>query len=243
MRSVNKKNKQPTASALMALMAWALLVGQPVAADSVPATIAMGKIPAPTFRDVHSAYVRIVANESGFTNIADMDGILRSLSYGIDKLSGIGLTRLMRRMAFHSKRTFPFNSPFLNMTSEERERLEKSKDRQNQWASTVKLDCSLPSGWTGDAKLWKKVYADKCKELVKVTRQFLLGELPSKCDGQPTTWGSETDSTRPGGPIKLGWKEIFCDYANNCKNIPIEDRYKSAVCARNRYWSWIERAK
>lgn len=211
-------------------------------AESVSAELAARRAPRVAFRNVHLAYVRVVANEAGFLSLPDMDGILQALLYP-DNVAGRGLNlaRLMRRIAEHSPRTFPLDSPFLAMASSGRRARSGDKNAQQRWTSTIELGCRVPSGWSWDARVWDKVYAERCRRLVALTGVFLR-VAQSKCDSQPTTWGSEEDASRPGGPIDQGWREVRCDYSDQCAGKTLAQRYSTTDCARNRFWSWNKRA-
>jgi len=227
---------------------------QPAYADSrlVSAAAVMVEIPVPTFDDVHLAYFRIVVNESGLGCLADQDGILQAMLYqgGGRKYSrnvrgtgyGLDYVKLMRRMAAHSTRAFPSDSVFLPISVERRVALEMSQTDHNRWTSTLTLDCSEPLGWSSDTPgTWRANYFKRCSETVETTRAFLVGKLASKCGGTPTTWGSESDTVRRGGPLDLGWNEIVCDRdpSVDCRSFEVQERLNSRVCARNRFWSWI----
>jgi len=244
-----------------------LLLGLSVAgvhADSISARVAASVMPVPTFAEVHRAYMRIVVNESGFRNLADQDGILRSMLWsgggrrpgrsGRGTGYGLDYRALMKRMAAHSKRTFPLDSKFLLMTSAERTVLAKRQTRLNRWTSTLQLDCSEPKGWPktkrdGSRAMdpWRAAYGERCELVVETTRAFLKGRMKSHCDEQPTTWGSVPDTYRPGGPLENGWLEIVCDRPNpdkpeeDCDKLAGRALLNSTTCARNHFWSWLEK--
>jgi len=235
------------------------LLALPVFADPkvVPARLAALKIPTPTFDDVHERFVAIVVNESGFKSVADQDGILQSLLHGGGgrkhdrryRGQGYGLdyTKLMRQMARHSKRTFPANSRFLTLTMAQRLRLARRQTRLNRWTSTLKLDCSDPSGWPekkpdGTPMLSWRLFRERCQRLVETTRAVLQGKVQSYCDGRPTTWGSIWDIRKPGGALDRGWTEVHCDRPpdnpETCEQLTKLELWNSKTCARNTFWTW-----
>jgi hypothetical protein len=85
------------------------------------------------------------------------------------------------------------------------------------------------------------VYADRCKRTAALVRKFLAGEIKTQCNDEPMTWGSDADTQRPGGPIDLKWREIFCDPIA-CRGLEQAEREKLSECADNRFWTW-ERLK
>jgi hypothetical protein len=229
----------------------------------VPAWAAAGKVPTPTFSDIHLAYMRIVVNESGFKSLADQDGILQAMLWngGGRKAGrnrhgqgyGLDYTRLMKRMASHSKRTFPPHSKFLLKTSAERALLVKRQTRLNKWTSTLQLDCSEPEGWPkkkldGVTSMdpWGSNYGKRCRLVVETTRAFLKGKYESFCTDEPTTWGSVPDIYRPGGPRDGGWLEIHCDRPNpknpdeDCNQLTKAELRNSKTCAKNHFWTWLK---
>lgn len=224
----------------------------PVRADQISSFIASKQIPIPTFNDIHERFAAIIINESGFKSFADQDGILRALLWngGGRKSSrnkkgqgyGLDYQKLMKRMAAHSTRIFPSDSKFLNITSEQRILLFKRQTIQNRWTSTLKLDCSEPSGWPETYPSWKHHYGKRCKLVIRTTRAFLRGRIKSYCTGQPTTWGSPADVNRPGGPRDKGWKEIFCNRSSSeyCYELTKKELLNSATCARNQFFNWLE---
>jgi len=246
-----------------------LLLGTAAAhvhAEGISARVASAIMPVPTFADVHRAYMRIAVNESGFRSLADQDGILQALLWngggrkkGRNKKGhgyGLDYRLFMKRMASHSTRTFPSNSKFLVMTSAERSLLKGQQTRQNRWTSTLQLDCSEPKGWPqkkldGSRRMdpWKSHYGKRCQLVVETTRAFLKGRMRSYCDNQPTTWGSKPDIYRPGGPHENGWLEIHCDRPNlenpdeDCNMLSRAELLNSTTCARNYFWSWLEKEK
>lgn len=250
---------------LIALSICAALVA-PAAADrqAISAKLAAAKFPVPTFREVHERFNAICANESGFRSLPDQDGILQALlnsggggrKAGRNKRGqgyGLDYTRLMRRMARHSMRTFPAGSKFLMLTDAQREWLRGRQTRLNRWTSTLKLDCSQPAGWPRhqlDGKTpmlpWR-VYEDRCKALVESTAEVLKGRVRSYCDGRPTTWGNERDVQRKGGPLDQGWAEIHCDRPPDspevCGELTRLELWKRSTCARNTFWTWLETDK
>jgi hypothetical protein len=238
----------------------------PVRAEGLPAWLAAGRMPIPTFAEIHRAFTRICANESGFKSLADQDGILQSLLYAGGgrregrtlRGQGYGLDyrKLMKRMARHSRRTFPTDSKFLMMSGKQRMLLARRQTRQNKWTSTMQLDCSQPEGWPelkkdGSRRMdpWKSHYGKRCQVLVETTRAFLKGRIKSYCDGRPTTWGSKPDIYRPGGAHDEGWLEIHCDRPNpdnpdeDCDELEKPDLLNSTTCARNHFWTWLKTAK
>jgi hypothetical protein len=248
---------------LLALLLLGLSV-VPVHAEQISARLASAVMPFPTFAELHRAYVRIVVNESGFKSIADQDGILKALLWrgggrkagrrGRGKGYGLDYRRLMRRMASHSKRTFPVNSRFLVFTPAQRAALARRQTRQNKWTSTMQLDCSRPVGWPklkrdGSRRMdpWRSHYGKRCQLVVETTRAFLQGRLASYCDGRPTTWGSVPDIYRSGGAHDNDWLEIICDRPNpddpdeDCGTLTKAELLNSITCARNTFWSWLEK--
>ena len=227
-----------------------------VEADSQIAAVDAARVmPTPTFSDVHKAYFRIVANEAPFYSEADHDGILRALLFGGGGRHyrkhepagfgyGLNYTKLMKRMIAHSPRTFPANSKFLMFDLAERKQHRARQTPRNLWSSTLQLNCSEPSGWAqfmpNPLQNWSKLYEKRCKFAVRSTELFLKGLKKSYCDGRPTTWGSENDTYRPGGPADSGWKEIFCDRVSKeqCDALSPAQLLNSRVCAKNRFWSW-----
>lgn len=234
----------------------ALLVSASALAEQIPAWLASSKVPTPTFKDVHRAYMRIVVNESGFKSRADQDGILQALLYGNGggrKMArtrhgqgyGLDYTKLMYRMIRHSKRTFPANSRFLPMTTAQRAWLRSKQTRQNKWTSTMKLDCSEPAGWP-EKKLdgtgmdpWAANFGSRCRLVVASTRSFLRGEFPSNCELWPSTWGSHRDVVRRGGPLDQGWTQVNCNAPGmECADLTKQELRNSEHCARNTFWRW-----
>lgn len=231
-----------------------------VRAESVSARLTALKLPTPTFAEVHRAFVRISANESGFFSIADQDGILQSMLNGggggrvwsrRHRGTGHGLdyARLMRRMARHSTRTFPPWSKFLSVTVSMRV-LANRQTRLNRWTSTMELDCREPPGWpktslSGEPMLpWDKKIRDRCERLVETTHGLLVGRIQSYCNGQPLTWGNESDITRPGGALDKGWTQIHCDRPPgdlaSCAQMTRSEIWSSSTgCARNTFWTWL----
>lgn len=217
----------------------------------IPADLAAGnqrKIPIPTFGELHTAYFRIVVNESGWINLADQDGILQALIncgggrakkknfYGLDP------SKLMRQMVRHSTRTFPPYSKFLGLRPPQREAFKKSQTKHNGWVAHLQTSCAKPIGWP--EKIWRSKYGKRCRKAVRTTRLFLTGKTKTRCNGKPTTWGSHEDTIRPGGPLDRGWKEIVCDRPTpeeNCKSLSRKDRLNSTRCAQNRFWTWREK--
>ena len=255
----------------MTKLAWVLfLIGASLvfwvyadlASGQVSAKLASAELPTPTFDELHRAFVRISANESGFFSLPDQDGILRAMLFGggggrkasrNQKGQGYGLdyAKLMRRMARHSKRTFPADSKFLLMTDARRVSLQERQTRLNKWTSTLQLDCQEPAGWpkttpSGEAMMsWPLVYQERCELLVRTTRQVLKGRVKSFCDGQPTTWGSERDITQPGGALDKGWTEIHCDRppmdpVSCAQKTKLEIWTSTSGCARNTFWTWLK---
>lgn len=254
------------------LILFILLLGcgvylQVEADSSISADEAILYMPTPTFDDVHLAYFRITANEAPFTSLADQDGILQSLLYGgggrrwawrgpsicKDDFDGCGYgldyVKLMRRMIAHSPRTFPANSKFLVMSDAKRTHHRRRQSKRNLWSSTLKLDCSEPSGWAQFSPKrknhWSRLYGKRCRAAVRSTELLLKGLTRTRCDGQPTTWGNDADTTRPGGPLDGGWKEIFCDRVppTTCDLLSGKALLNSKVCAKNRFWTWLIRFK
>lgn len=190
---------------------------------TISAALAASKsVAAVTFREVHEAYVRVVANESGFRSVADQEGILAAqLASGGGRVksragagTGFGLDyrRLMASIVAHSPRTFPTGSEFLRMLSPARvARAERQRTYQNRWTSTLKLDCSKPALWDEVRSGPWLGYAKRCPALVKATERMLQGQVERYCNGSIDTWGSFQDRKRKGGPIDQGWPERLCD--------------------------------
>lgn len=245
----------------LCLCGAALALALPVLADrdALPARVAAGRFPVPTFADVHRAFVRICGNESGMKSLADQDGILQSLLNGGGggrregrryRGQGYGLdyTKLMRRMTRHSKRTFPPDSKFLLLTQPMRARLARRQTRLNKWTSTLELDCRQPAGWPkykldGVTPMlpWRN-FEERCRLLVETTRRVLQGKVESYCDGRPVTWGSEQDITKPDGAIAKGWTEVHCDRPpdtpETCGEKTKLELWNGTTCARNTFWTW-----
>lgn len=240
----------------------------PALADSgevVSARLAAYEFPVPTFAELHLAFVRICANESGFFSLPDQDGILQAMLFGggggrkagrNKKGMGYGLdyAKLMRRMGRHSKRTFPSDSKFLLVTDAMRVVIASKQTFLNKWTSTLELDCQRPAGWPEKARSgrpmlsWPLVVQGRCELLVRTTRQVLKGRVESYCDDQPTTWGSEADVEREGGPLDKGWTEVHCDRPpatpESCGKMTKDEIWASTTgCARNTFWTWITKDK
>lgn len=249
---------------LFLLMILLLTVSTPAIADVLPAKLASSEFPVPTFNELHEQYARVCAHEGGMLSVADQDGILRSLLYrgggrraGRNRRGqgyGLDYALLMRRMLRHSKRTFPSDSRFLAVSVAQKQLIENSRTRLNRWASTLRTDCSKPSGWP-EYKLdgvtpmtpWR-AYEDRCKRFMRSTRKMLKGRIKSYCTGQPTTWGSVPDIRKRGGALDKGWAEIYCDRPPTthveCDVLRYGGRetraalWNSRTCARNTFWSW-----
>lgn len=240
--------------------------------ETIPASVAAARYPVPSFAELHRQFTRVVRNESGWISRADGNGILKSLlfSSGGRDLSrptkkgvgyGIDYTRLMLRMVKHSGRTFPRKSRFLSMISPGRiAHISRLRTYNNVWVSGLQLDCSEPDGWEEERSGSWLGYVKRCAELVEMTGDFLRGEMKNHCMGQPTTWGSESDSRRKGGPLDLGWKEIYCDWpgeflvevdgeeVTDCRSLreaawqhrgeATRALINSRHCARNRFFDW-----
>jgi len=238
------------------LAALAMTLPALAAPDPLPATIP-DRAPLPTFDELHEQYARICLNESGFSNVADQDGILQALLYGgggrrhnsrrTDRW-GLDHRKLMTRMLRHSPRTFPADSRFLPLDADGRSRHADRQTALNRWTSTFTLDCSMPAGWPivspdDPAGTWTK-YAQRCQDFTASTRNLLQGNTPTACDGQPTTWGSDDDVLRPGGALDSGWKEIHCDRPPDSKQTcalkSAAERWRSSSCAINTFWTWLE---
>lgn len=251
-------------TALMVCGAAGILV-QPANADpqSVSARLASVSYPVPTFAELHERFAALCVNESGFISIPDQDGILRAMlssggggrRAGRNKRGqgyGLDYSRLMRRMARHSTRTFPADSKFLLLSDARRARLAKRQTRLNRWTSTLKLDCTEPAGWPktktdgSPMQQWRD-YEDRCAVMVESTRAVLKGEVKSRCDGEPTTWGNEKDVEREGGPLDQGWTQIYCDRPpdtpESCAEKTRLEIWRDKTCARNTFWTWIPNDK
>jgi len=195
----------------------------------------VGPIP---FSAVHLAYARVVANESGMDSSPDADGILQALLYPRNQVgTKLDNVRLMSRMVAHSPRTFPASAPYLPIG------IKYEQSQQNLWTSTLTLDCAQPANWHLSDADWRFTYAPACRRLMLRTKQYLLGQNRTWCRGRPTTWGSEADMYRPGGPIERGWTEIVCDHteSDTCRRFSSEERATSPSCTRNRFWTWVKR--
>jgi len=248
-----------------------IITAPPAFADgkTMPASVAAGRLPVPTFRQLHNAYTRLTLNESGFKSRSDQEGIFRAILHGgggrnhgrrARRGTGYGLdyTKLMARMARHSSRTFPRDSKFLVvLTPEKRARKNRLRTYQNDWTSTFKLDCSRPAGWKESvSKSWHG-YEKRCALLVESTREVLQGKNVAHCDGPITTWGSKDDRHRQGGALDSDWHETQCDRPPQVEGDPpmeecAELRAKrwtdeeanrrllnSTNCARNYFFSWL----
>jgi len=211
----------------------AVLVGTMIATSALGRETFAGPVP---FAAAHLAYARIVANESGMSSESDADGILQAMLYPRNKAGkGLSTVKLMRRMVAHSPRTFPENDLYLPLG------VAYVRSVQNRWTSTLNLQCDEPVLWPMSTAAWNTVYKKNCIALMKLTRQYMLGKKPTRCTGQPTTWGNEADSRRRGGPIDRGWTEIFCDQdqSGSCKNSNRASMMLSPLCSQNRFWSWV----
>lgn len=245
----------------------------PVSAEpTISAHRAASRVPVPSFKELHRQYMRVSLHESGWKSRADQNGILESMLFGsggrVDRAGrgvgyGLSYARMMKRMVRHSGRTFPRKSRFLVVLSPARlARLDKLRTRRNEWVSDLQLDCSEPASWDEVAQGPWIGYVKRCAHLRETTEAFLKGEMANHCDGQPTTWGSEDDTDRPGGPISNGWKEIRCDWPFEPITIEGEEiascvelresaqrnreakraLLNSTSCGRNRFWTWMEMA-
>lgn len=208
-------------------------------AESISAEIASGSAVArarATFRDVHERFAGLAVNESGFGNVSDQDGILRSIlwagggrSASRPTVGGIDYDKFMEAMARHSPRIFPPGSRWLAALSPRRfARAERLRTAQNGWASTLTLDCSRPSGWPESRSMPWIAYEGRCKALVESAEAMLRGMVPSRCTGEPTTWGSHDDVFRAGGAMENGWREIYCDHADAVDCVTL--REEAAPC-------------
>jgi len=194
-----------------------------ISATAFGQTIERKTIPKLTFSDIHEAFTRIVLNESGWNSIADIGGILqvhltntggRSTNYPTIKNNyGLNYRRLMRFSAAVSPRTFPYKSPWIIplLSKEEFEKRQRSNGN-TYWSSTMKLDCSEPAHWSEVYKEPWSNYTDRCKNLVKITAEFLRGERLEWCrtkagtPASPQFWGSKSDAKRP--EVKT-WEEFI----------------------------------
>lgn len=239
-----------------------LILSSAVLADrSISARMAAMKVRAPSFRELHEQYMRVSLNESGWKGIEDQGGILDSMRFGLKKASkpSEDRARLMLRLVQHSPRTFPIKSRFLSMLTPQR--FIRSMERRtynNNWTSSIKLDCAQPFGWDEEKSGEWEGYEGRCQVLRESTLAFLEGRVHSTCNGSPSTWGSEDDARRKGGPIDLGWTEISCDQefagvtiggelVGSCQQL----REKALIsaearrvlsngvgCSLNRFWNW-----
>lgn len=189
-----------------------------------------------TLEIAQAALLRLVVNESGWESLPDADGIFQSVTRGARERNGrLNLSRMVMRIAAHSPRTFPAGSQFLDR-ADIRERLEKNgQSVRHRWTSSLRLDCSEPADWQYDVP-WS-VYEDKCKRTVVIIRSLLAGKIKTQCNDEPMTWGNDADVQRPGGPIDLKWREVFCDSAA-CRGLEQAEREKLSGCAANRFWTW-----
>jgi len=189
-----------------------------------------------TFETAHAALLRLIVNESGWESLPDADGIFQSVTRDAREQNGrINLSRMVMRIAAHSPRTFPAGSRFIDR-ADIIARLEKNgQSVRHRWTSSLRLDCSEPNDWPYDVP-WS-VYADKCKRTVVIIRSLLAGEIKTQCNDEPMTWGNDAYMIRPGGPIDLKWREVFCDSAA-CRGLEQAERIKLRECAANRFWNW-----
>jgi len=256
----------------LAMLIALALVSVAHAEGVVSAVVAAAKleIPTPSFEDVHEAYFRIVTNEAGPKSLADQDGILMALlsagggrnreRTGQGAGYGLDYRKLMAAMAAYSPRTFPVGSPFLQTLTPERiARAIRQRTYQNEWTSTLGLDCRQPSLWSEEKSgLWAG-YLKRCQFAVDSTRRVLMGQVQSYCTGLITTWGSFDDRHRKGGPIDEGWAELLCDRpplvagdppADECPRLREQSvssheanrrLLNSTNCARNYFFSWRTR--
>lgn len=257
-------------SRCLVLVALLLMATSAFAEMTIPASLAAGKVsvPIPTFQELHEAFTRVVLNESGFKSESDQEGILKALLFGgggrdqsrSGKGTGYGLdyARLMTRMAQHSTRTFPRDSKFL-VVVDARVLAHKNRLRtyQTDWTSTLRLDCSEPTGWNQSRSNTWLGYVERCAALVKSTERALKGGLESHCDGPITTWGSRDDLGRDDGAAENSWHETRCDRPARLASDPPKERcdelreqrwtnreanvklLNSTNCARNYFFSWV----
>lgn len=230
---------------------------------TISARLAASKVRAPTFAELHEQYMRVSLNESGWRGIEDQGGILDAMRSGVP-LTGnekADRARLMLRLAQHSPRTFPVKSRFLSMLTPGRLiRSIQLRTYHNDWTSSLKRDCAQPAGWDEQKSGEWLGYTTRCQALRESTLAFLQGRVRStrKGDTQPTTWGSEEDARRKGGPIDSGWLEISYDQAfakmvidgkavDDCQElremalVSSEARrvlYNGVGCTKNRFWNW-----
>jgi len=207
-------------------------------AQSIPARLASGRsdLPTPNFKAVHLAFTRVVKNEAGWRNPADINGIGqvvlrlgggrntarrgRGTGYGLD------YRRIMRGIARASPKTFPGTDPWVvpymfgrygtrSITRAREKHLERQKANGNAyWTHTMHADCSKPDHWdevypNAD---WRG-YEERCPQLFQMTKTWLQGKLPNWCvtaEGEsvrPLTWGSRTDM----GWVKRELTRVWCD--------------------------------
>lgn len=209
----------------------------------------LAELRAPTFTEVHLAVVRLVRNEAG-NSVPDADGIVRAMAVRARNPDrSINLGKLMDRMVRHSPRTFPLDSPWRVLVGPKRLRyVDKLRTQRNRWSSAMTLDCARPEGWLSHER-WS---TEACFVLVDAVRSLLRGEMRSRCDGQPHTWGSLADVAKR--QIRTRWTEITCDrwrarvpgnsldcHALRAQATNREGRralLNSTECARNTFWRW-----
>lgn len=207
------------------------------AAQGIPARLAAGKGPrTPNFKQIHLAFTRIIKNEAGWRNQADVNGIgqvVLRLGGGRNRArsyrgSGYGLDyrQFMRGMAKASPKTFPAKSDWVTphilgrygtKSIAKARVIHRKRQKANgnaYWTHTMKHDCSKPGHWDEVYPLadWAG-YEKRCPELFEMTEAWLKGKLPNWCvtsEGdsvRPLTWGSRTDK----GWIKRELTRVWCD--------------------------------
>lgn len=221
---------------------------------------AVGLEPA-TFEQVHQRFFSLVWNEAGKNSLPDADGILRSLAASKGSRGAkarfedgtINMPLLMIRMMNHSPRTFAIDSPWrVTYRNQKRLRwLDKLRTPRNSVTNIMTLDCAEPP-------TWDKAYPtldwniEACFEMVDYTQKLLKGEIRSRCDDDPHTWGSNVDIEKRRHRMK-GWTEVICDRPRarvpgntlSCPDLRADRSKKgrnalanSTECARNTFWSW-----
>lgn len=219
-----------------------LIAATTASGQSIPADVAAGRKPRPTWTDVHTIFTRIVINESGWKSTADVGGILQVHLYNSGGRSekrastyGIDYRRFINFSARVAARTFPPNSPWIRPISVEKHETWQKAYGNPYWTSTVKLDCSEPAHWSEVNKEPWKNYEERCKTIVKLTAEYLKGEHPTWCrtlqeqPADPQFWGSNDDAKRP--EVK-SWEELTC----NDPSVDCSKDKSSGSCAKNRWF-------
>lgn len=238
------------------------LVGTAAANGGIPASLAAGDMPMPTFEDVHLATVRIVKNETGWKNLPDLKAIIQVLVSGGGgrkgrdyRGSGYGLDyiKYMTFAAEASLRTFPAEDPWAlpvmvkryKMSSEDA--IQRQKELQGKipgnvlWTSSMSLDCSEPYNWSMvyPESPWT-LYTERCEALVQSVKETLKRPGENWCrtaSGEPATptiWGGLMDMHR----VKPNWEELICDApgASCPKDFDWRQDPNRTECAWNKYY-------